>query len=348
MNTLALRACLLVGLTGLMVANLVHATQPTPQRALLAISKLEHRLSVIDLATLTIVARYPVGPDPHEIATTADARTAYVSNMIDGGGHEIDVIDLAGQKAQPALDTGPLKGTHGLVFRDGKLWFTAQGAKSVAQLDAATGTVDWVMGTGQDGTHMIQLTPDGHRFYTTNMGSGTVSLFDYQLVPPSSAAYGFVPQGREPTLQWVQTLIPLAPGVEGFDVAPNGAELWTASPATGQLFVIETATRRVSAYAAGLFGANRLRFTLDGKRLFVSSIRSGDVVVFDTATRGELKRLHFCNSTTGIAMDPDGTRAFIACYGDGYLAVIDLASLDVMGRVEVGGRPDGMAFAIRP
>jgi len=348
MNTLALRACLLVGLTGLMVANALRAAQPTPQRALLAISKQEHRLAVIDLATLTIVARYPVGPDPHEIATTPDACTAYVSNMIDGGGHEIDVIDLAGQKAQPAIDTGPLTGTHGLVYRDGKLWFTAQGAKSVAQLDAATGKVDWVMGTGQEGTHMIQLTPDGHRFYTTNMGSGSVSLFDYELVAPSSAAYGFVPPRREPRLQWVQTLVPLAPGVEGFDVSPDGAELWTASPATGQLFVIETATRRVSAYAAGLFGANRLRFTIDGKRLFVSSIRSGDVVVFDTATRGELKRLHFCNSTTGIAMDPDGTRAFVACYGDAYLAVIDLASLDVVARVDVGGRPDGMAFAIRP
>ena len=348
MGTYALRASLLLVLAVLAVPGMSHAGQPTPPRALLAISKVEHRLSVIDLATLTIVAHYPVGPDPHEVVTTPDGRTAYVSNMVDGNGHEIDVIDLAGQKALPALDTGPLKGTHGLVYRDGKLWFTAQGAKSVAQLDAASGKVDWVMGTGQDGTHMIRLTPDGHRFYTTNMGSGTVSLFDYQLVPPSSAAYGFVPPGREPSLQWVQSAIPLAPGVEGFDVSPDGAELWTASPATGQLFVIETATRRVSAYAAGLFGANRLRFTIDGKRLFVSSIRNGDVVVFDAATRSEVRRLQFCKSATGIAMDPDGTRAFVACYADNYLAVIDLASLEVVGRVEVGGRPDGMAFAIRP
>lgn len=321
---------------------------PTPARALLALSKADHKLSVIDLATLAVVARYDVGPDPHEVVATGDARLAYVSNMVDGNGHEIDVIDLAAQRALPPIDTGPLRGPHGLFFRDGKLWFTAQGAKAVARLDVATGKVDWIMGTGQDGTHMLQVAPDGQRFYATNNGSGSVSLFEYRLVPPSSAVFGFVPPGRQPSLQWEQSVVPLAPGVEGIDVSPDGGELWTASPGTGQLFIVDTASGKVSAQSAGLYGANRLRFTVDGKRLFVSSIRTGEVVVFDAATRTEVKRLHFCGSTTGIAMDPDGKRAFVACSGDSYLAVIDLASLDVVGRVEVGGRPDGMAFAIRP
>jgi len=348
MHTHALRAGLVTGMAALWLSTGSYAAQPTPARALLALSKADHTLSVVDLATLSIVARYGVGPDPHEVATTADARTAYVSNMVDGGGHEIDVIDLAGQKVLPAIDTGPLKGTHGLYVRDGKLWFTAQGAKAVAQLDVATGKVDWIIGTGQDGTHMVQVAPDGRRFYATNNGSGSVSLFEYRLVPPSSAVFGFVPPGRGATLQWVQTVVPLAPGVEGIDVSPDGSELWTASPASGQLFIIDTASGKVTAQAAGLYGANRLRFTVDGKRLFVSSIRSGEVVVFDAATRAELKRLHFCGSSTGIAMDPDGKRAFVACSGEGYLAVIDLASLEVTGRLDVGGRPDGMAFAIRP
>jgi DNA-binding beta-propeller fold protein YncE len=82
--------------------------------------------------------------------------------------------------------------------------------------------------------------------------------------------------------------------------------------------------------------------------LCVFSIRTGDVVVFDTATRSEARRLHFCSSSTGIAMDPDGTRAFVACSSEGFLAVIDLATLELVGRLDVGGRPDGMAFASRP
>ncbi|MFM2289831.1 MAG: hypothetical protein RL684_2974 [Pseudomonadota bacterium] len=348
MDTHSLRAPLLAGLCALVVPIASIAAQVSPQRVLLALSKADHKLSVVELATLKIIARYDVGPDPHEVAATPDGHTAYVSNMIDGGGHEIDVIDLAGHKALPAIDTGALMGTHGLAFRDGKLWFTAQGAKAVARLDAASGKVDWVMGTGQDGTHMIELTPDARTFYTSNMGSGSVSIFDYKLVAPSSAAFGYVPAGREPSLQREQTSIPLATGVEGFDVSPDGAELWAASPATGQLFIINTSARNVTALSAGLFGANRLRFTNDGRRLFVSSIRTGDVVVFDTATRSEARRLHFCSSSTGIAMVPDGTRAFVACSSEGFLAVIDLATLELAGRLDVGGRPDGMAFAPRP
>jgi YVTN family beta-propeller protein len=331
----------------LAVSSLCLAGPPAPQRSLLAISKADHKLVVVDLATLAIVNRFDVGADPHEVVATPDGKSAYVSNMDNTSGHEIDVIDLVGQRALPAIDTDPFRGPHGLAFLDGKLWFTAQGSKVIARYDPKSGRIDWVMGTGQDWTHMLAITPDGHRLYATNVASGTVSIFDYKLVPPSSFAFGFVPPGRSPTLEWVQTLIATGPGAEGFDVSPNGAELWTASPVTGQLFIVDTAIRIVTAYPAELFGANRLRFTRDGRRAFVSSIRSGDVFVLDADTRKLVKRMNFCHSATGIAMDPDGTRAFVACSSDSYLAVIDLASLEVTGRVDVGGKPDGLSFASR-
>ena len=343
----AIRAGLgaLIGVLALSVEG--YATSPTPQRLLLALSKADHKLSIVDLVTLKVVARFDVGADPHEVVATPDGRFAYVSNMAGTTGHEINVIDLVEQRVLPSIDTGPLTGTHGLVFLDGKLWFTAQGAKAVAQYNPKSRQIDWIMGTGQDWTHMLKVTPDGHRFYTTNAASGSVSIFDYLLVPPSSAAFGYVPPGRAPTMEWVQTVIPVGPGGEGLDVSPNGAELWTASPVTGQLFIIDTANKVVTAYPANLLGANRVKFTNDGKRVLISSIRTGDLSVFDADTHKLLKRMNFCGSTTGIAMDPDGSRGFVACSADGYLAVIDLASLEVVNRLDVGGRPDGLNFSIR-
>jgi YVTN family beta-propeller protein len=333
---------------GLLAISMVSsAASPPPQRALLALSKTDRKLSVVDLATLQVVARFDVGADPHEVVATPDGRIAYVSNMVGTSGHEINVIDLVERRVLPSIDTGPLTGTHGLAFLDGKLWFTAQGAKAVARIDAKEGRVDWVMGTGQNWTHMLKVTPDGHRFYTTNVGSGTVSIFDYVLTPPSSAAYGFVPAGRKPSMEWVQTVMSLAPGVEGFDVSPDGAELWTASPVTGQVFVLDTALKIVTAYPANLMGANRLKFTNDGKLVLVAIIRNGDLVVLDASTRTEIKRLKLGKEATGIAMDPDGSRAFVACTADGNVAVIDLASLEVVNRIDVGGRPDGLNFSIR-
>ena len=44
-------------------------------------------------------------------------------------------------------------------------------------------------------------------------------------------------------------------------------------------------------------------------------------------------------------MQPDGDRAFVACSPDDKVAVIDLKSLEVVGRIDVGHEPDGLAWA---
>ena len=63
---------------GLLVPNGA-AAQATPHRALLALSKHEHTLAIVDPETLKVIARAPVGPDPHEVIASSDGRTAYVS-----------------------------------------------------------------------------------------------------------------------------------------------------------------------------------------------------------------------------------------------------------------------------
>jgi YVTN family beta-propeller protein len=47
-------------------------------------------------------------------------------------------------------------------------------------------------------------------------------------------------------------------------------------------------------------------------------------------------------------MDPDGKRAFIACGPDNFVAVLDLKTLEITGHIDVGGEPDGLAWASRP
>ena len=80
--------------------------QSTPSRSLLALSKRDHTLAIVDPTTLKVIARAPVGPDPHEVIASSDGKTAYVS--IYGGGryHALSVIDLVAQKALPDIDTG--------------------------------------------------------------------------------------------------------------------------------------------------------------------------------------------------------------------------------------------------
>jgi YVTN family beta-propeller protein len=317
--------------------------QSVPQTSLLALSKSDHTLAIIDPATLKVIARVPVGSDPHEVIASSDGKTAYVS--IYGGGtlHELNVIDLVAQKPLFNIDTRPLFGPHGLTFAAGKLWFTAEGSKSVGRYDPVTGKLEWSMGTGQDRTHMIFVTEDGKRVYTTNVASGTVSILVDTLIQPSG------PQGPRAHMDWVQTLIPVGKGSEGFDVSPDGRELWTAAADDGSISIIDIESRKVTGKIdAKALGANRLKFTPDGKRVLVSSLRTGDLFIYDAGSHQELKRLNTGHGAAGILVDADGSRAFVGCSADNYVAVIDLKKMEVTGHIDVGGVPDGLAWAVRP
>jgi YVTN family beta-propeller protein len=331
----------------------------TPQKVLLALSKRNHTLAIVDPATLQVIARVPVGADPHEVIASADGKTAYVS--IYGGGryHALSVVDLVAQKALPDIDTGALNGPHGLAFVGGKVWFTAEAAKTVGRYDPTTASIDWIMGTGQNRTHMIYVTADEKQIYTTNVNSGTVSILEKVELPPIGPPPGVrspsgvppsaPPGGSQPRVDWNQTIIPVGKGDEGFDVSPDHRELWTANAQDGTLSIIDIATKKVtSTLDAKIFGANRLKFTPDGKLVLISSLRNSDLVIYDTGSRKEFKRVNIGHGAAGILMDPDGARAFIACTPDNYVTILDLRTFSVTGHLDVGEEPDGLAWAVRP
>jgi YVTN family beta-propeller protein len=299
---------------------------------LLALSKSDHTLSIVDPGTLKVLAKVPVGEDPHEVIASSDGKTAYVSIYGGGAFHTINIIDLVAHKAKPEVDTKPLFGPHDLVYVNNKLWFTAEGSKAVGRLDPATQKIEWSMGTGQDRTHMLCVTPDANNIYTININSGTVSILSNS------------PQnGRE---NWAQTLIPVARGSEGFDITPDGKSLWTVSGQDGSISIINLAEKKQDATIdAKILGANRLKFTKDGKYALIASLRLGQLVVYDVANRKEWKRIEIGRGAAGILVQPDNKRAFVACTPDHYVSVIDLTTWTVTGKLDVGRNPDGLAWA---
>ena len=162
--------------------------------SLLVLSKHDHTLAVVDPGTLQVMAKMPVGDDPHEVIASADGRRAYVSNYGFGAFHALAVIDLVAHQPLPSIDLGALRGPHGLTFVGGKTWFTAESAKALGRYDPSTGKIDLILGTGQNRTHMIWVSADGQEIVTTNVSSGTVSIFTQEPVrtpaSPSSPRRG--------------------------------------------------------------------------------------------------------------------------------------------------------------
>jgi YVTN family beta-propeller protein len=340
----------------LLVPTLLTA-QNAPKQTLLALSKRDHTLAIVNPSDLKILARVLVGNDPHEVIASTDGRRAYVSNYGFGAYNSLAVVDLVKQKALATVYLGALRGPHGLVFTAGKAWFTAEAAKAIGSYEPTTGTVDWILGTGQNRTHMIWVADDLSRIVTTNVSSGTVSIIEKTEVrmppPPPNPGGASTYQGppsrpkAETATDWDQTVVPVGRGAEGFDVSRDGKEIWVANAQDGTISIIDAVAKKVTeTLASNTPGANRLKFTPDGQRALVSSLRNGELAVFDVANRKEIKRIVLGRGAAGIVIQPDGARAFVACSPDDNVAVIDLKSLEVVGRIDVGHEPDGLAWAI--
>jgi YVTN family beta-propeller protein len=329
------------------------ALAQTSSSTLLVLAKSDNTVAIVDSATLQVLARLPAGPDPHEIVASDDGRLAFISNYggLDSALNTISVVDLVARKALPPIDLGALRSTHGLAFMGGKLYFTAETNKVVGRYDPASQHVDWILGTGQDRTHMVVVSNSLAQIITSNVNSATVSIIEKVSQPNGGGPTPQEPPGG-PRRTWKVTNVPAGNGVEGFDVSPDGKEIWAANARDATVTIIDVATKQATqTVSIAVKGANRLKFTPDGKRVLISGLGAGaggiSLVVMDASTRKEAKQLSLGGGAAGILIAPDGSRAYVAVSTSDKVAVLDLKTMEVVGQISAGKQPDGLAWAVR-
>jgi YVTN family beta-propeller protein len=327
----------------LLQATLVHAQTPSP--ALLVLNKGANEMAIVDPSAMKVVARVPVGEGPHEVAT--DGKLAFVANYgSHTPGNTISVIDLATQKEIKRVDLGPLQRPHGIVVNGGKVYFTAEDTTArwahasttrppdLRPPDGFVSTYDpsdrgqWSWSTGEYGTHMLVVSKDGKKVFTTNIRSDSVSVHEREA-PPGA-------QG---------TVIRVGKGPEGIDISPDGREVWVAHSQDGGISIIDVDSKKVvKTLSISTKRSNRLKFTPDGKWVLVSDMDGDEVVVLDSQTRNQIKRIKTGGHPEGIQMEPNGSRAFVALAQEGAVAAIDLKTLEVSSKLQTGPDADGMAW----
>ncbi len=296
-------------------------------QTLLVLNK-EGNVAIVDPKTNKVIGHAPTGDAPHEVVATTDGKLAVASNYGTGPapGHTLSVIDLATRKEIHRVDVSPLERPHGLFAADGKVYFTAEQNKIVARYDPATNRVDWMLGTGQETTHMVLLNRDRSKLFTTNISSATISIFE-----------------RGTNGNWRGSVVKVGPGAEGFDLSPDEKQIWAANAGDGTISVVDVATKtNVETFGIESKRSNRLKFTPDGKLAVISDLTSGEAVIVDVASKKVVKRLPVGKGVAGILITPDGSRAYAAATNDNWVTVIDLKTLAVIGKIETGTGPDGM------
>lgn len=330
LSSSALLVLIFPGLTCSQESERKQFAEAKSDSALLILNKAEATLVMVDGETLEIIAKIPTGDFPHEVIASPDGKTAYVANYgAQQPNNSLSVIDLVGRKEIKRIDLGGLWRPHGIAEADGKIYFTSEGSRTVARYNPETDKIDWIMGTGQTATHMLVMTPDKSKIYTTNIASDTVTAISTK----GSASPQNIRQiavGRQP---------------EALDVSPDGAELWIGQNGDGKISIIDTATDKIKEEISVGRVPIRLKFTPDGAKVLVSDAAAGELVVVDAKTRKELKRATVGGTPVGIQLQPDGKRAFVALTQLDTVKVFDMEKMEFIKDIKPGDNPDGMAWA---
>jgi YVTN family beta-propeller protein len=310
------------------IIALTAAAALAPAQTLLVLNK-EGTLAIVDPGSKKILGTVRVGDQPHEVDVSADGKLAFVTNYGTGpNGNTLSVVDLAARKEMHRVDIAPLTRPHGIWAVGNKAYFTAEANKIVGRYDAASNKVDMLLGTGQNATHMVLVLKDESKLFTANIASNTITIAE-----------------RSGGGAWNTTAVEVGQGPEGFDISPDGKQLWAANSRDGSVSVVDLATKKVvNTFNIQTKRSNRLKFSPDGRLVLVSDLDAGELVILEHSTRKDLKRLKLGRGLAGILITPDSARAYCAATGDNNVAVVDLKTLELVDRLQTGVGPDGMAW----
>ena len=300
-------------------------------------------VSLIDLERGVEVAR------AHEVAVSGDGRLAVVTNYgRETPGNTLSVIEVEQGRTVGTIDLGDYTRPHGIVFMPDNqhVLVTAEGARSLLQVDVWAGRVVKAVPTGQITSHMLAYDAAGRRAYVANMGSGSVSL-----ISPPIGLLSFRASGR---------------GAEGIALSPDRRELWVTNRDEDTVSRFDTRDLELMEKVS-VAGFPIRAETLPDGRVLVSSARSATLSVIDPAGGAEggagvvesvdinlgggadtvLGDTGGSSVPIGIEIAPDGGRVWIAHAAVDAVQELEVGSWRQLRLLKTGDEPDAMGYSPR-
>jgi YVTN family beta-propeller protein len=288
--------------------------------------------SLIDLRT-DAMKLIPVGQGPHEAAISPSGAVGVVTIYgTQVPGNELAVIDIRKAAVTRTISLGQYTRPHGAVFLPGdetRVVVTSEATQNIVLVNIAEGKVEGAIPTGAQGSHMVAITHDGKRAFTSNVGSGGVSELDL-------AGKALV------------RAIAIAPRVEGVAVTPDGSTVLAGSNTNGTVSILDTKTGAVASTLSGFSLPYRIATSNDGRIAIVCDPQGNRIHVIDVAQRKVAWTLDGLESPRGVTIAPDNKTAFVTLAGVPAVGVVDLTERKLVRKIGVGASPDGVGYGVVP
>jgi len=216
---------------------------------------------------------------------------------------------------------------------DSQVVCTAEANQALLLVNIESGEIERVFETGKDGSHMLSLSQDQERLYSSNMsGGGSVSVFDFH----SGKKIKDIDTGKE---------------CEGVGVSPDGRWVWAGNRAEDTVSIIDTRSLELVKTLKTPGFPYRVEFTPNGKYALVPHAKSGTLMVGDVTGQSVIRHIPLKltqvdePSTAGVFPHPDNIHAFVTVRNDNSMLVVNLETGETLGRVEVQSSPDGVSYS---
>ena len=303
---------------------------------LLVANKGNQTLGLIDPDAGRMIATVPEeGVTGHEVAASPDGKFAYVPIFGNSGvgkpgtdGQLMRVINLAERKISATVDFGKGVRPHCVVVgaKSGLLYITTELDNSVTVVDPKTLKVVSTIPTDQPESHMLAITRDERRGYTSNVGPGTVSVLDLE---------------QKKTL----AIIPIAKTAQRISLSVDDRWVFTSDQTKPQLAVIDKKTNGISRWLPLPGIGYGTAPTPDGRWLVVAISSANKVAIVDLAKMEVSHVLDVPRAPQFSLVRPDGSEAYVSCDASKQIVVIDTKDWKVKKLIDAGPGADGLAWA---
>jgi DNA-binding beta-propeller fold protein YncE len=303
----------------------------------LVVNQASDTVTLIDLASMEAYMHVAVVGGPHEVAVSPGGKRAIVTNYYKRGGEPqktLSLISLPDGATIRTIDLGEFSTPHDVQWvNDTHVVCTAEANQALLLVNVENGEVERVFVTGKGGSHMLSLSTDQARLYSSNMsGGGSVSVFDFE----SGEKIRDIDTGEE---------------CEGVGVTPDGRWVWAGNRAEDTVSIIDTGSLQLVKTLESPGFPYRVEFTPNGKYALVPHARSGTLMVGDVDAQSVIRHIPLGltrvaePSTAGVFPHPDNVHAFVTVRNDNSMLVVNIVTGETLARVEVQESPDGVSWS---